>query len=182
MSQKSAYPVTHHQTTTVDGVKIFYREGRSEGRPGGLAAAWLPDLLAHVPQSDPYLADRYHVIAPDYPGYGQSDAPDFRSFPYSFEKFGALVDGLLHQLGVQRYAMYVMDYGAPVGWQLALKHPDAITGLIIQNGNAYDEGLKEFWDPIKVYWADGKKESRDKLLNLVAPGNHHFPIYGRRLR
>ncbi len=78
--------------------------------------------------------------------------------------------------------MYVMDYGAPVGWQLALQHPDAITGLIIQNGNAYDEGLKEFWDPIKIYWADGKKESRDKLLNLVAPGNHHFPIYGRRLR
>jgi len=115
----------------------------------------------------PYLADRYHVIAPDYPGYGQSDAPDFKSFSYTFERFGELVEGLLQQLGVQRYATYVFDYGAPVGWRLALKNPDAITGLIIQNGNAYDEGLKEFWDPLKIYWADGKKESRDKLLNLV---------------
>src|SRR5215469_835606 len=169
MSQKSAYPVTHHQTKTVDGIKIFYREAGPKNGPTVLLLHGFPTSSHMFRNLIPYLADRYHVIAPDYPGYGQSDTPDFKSFSYTFKKFGELVDGLLQQLGVQRYAMYVMDYGAPVGWQLALKHPDAITGLIIQNGNAYDEGLKEFWDPIKIYWADGKKESRDKLLNLVTP-------------
>ncbi|HEY0146211.1 MAG TPA: alpha/beta fold hydrolase, partial [Methylovirgula sp.] len=163
MSQISAYPVTHHRTAKVDGVNIFYREAGPKDGPTVLLLHGFPTSSHMFRNLIPYLADRYHVIAPDYPGYGQSDAPDFKSFSYTFEKFGELVDGLLQQLGVRSYAMYVMDYGAPVGWQLALKHPDAITGLIIQNGNAYDEGLKEFWDPIKVYWKDGKKESRDKL-------------------
>ena len=85
------------------------------------------------------------MIAPDYPGYGQSDMPDRAKFAYTFDRFAELVDGLLDQLGVTRYAMYVMDYGAPVGWRLALKHPERVTGLIVQNGNAYEEGLKEFW-------------------------------------
>ena len=106
------------------------------------------------------------MIAPDYPGYGQSDMPDRTKFAYTFDRFGELVDGLLGQLGVSRYAMYVMDYGAPVGWRLALKHPERITGLIVQNGNAYDEGLKEFWNPIKKYWADGSDASRQALTKL----------------
>jgi pimeloyl-ACP methyl ester carboxylesterase len=169
MSQQSAYPVTHHRTKTVDGVKIFYREAGPADGPAVLLLHGFPTSSHMFRNLIPYLADRYHVIAPDYPGYGQSDAPDFKSFRYTFQKFGELVDGLLRQLDVQRCAMYLMDYGAPVGWQLALKRPDAITGLIIQNGNAYDEGLREFWDPIKVYWADGREASRAKLLNLVAP-------------
>jgi pimeloyl-ACP methyl ester carboxylesterase len=114
----------------------------------------------------PALADRYHVIAPDYPGYGQSASPDRSQFAYTFDNFGMLVDKLLEQLGVSRYALYVMDYGAPVGWRLALKHPDRITGLIVQNGNAYDEGLKAFWDPIKQYWKDGTTASRNALEKL----------------
>ena len=116
----------------------------------------------------PALADRYHVIAPDYPGYGQSDSPDRSQFAYTFDRFGELVDGLVNQLGVTRYAMYVMDYGAPVGWRLALKHPERITGLIVQNGNAYDEGLKEFWDPIKAYWGDHSEAHRKALHGLVS--------------
>ncbi|UPG87871.1 alpha/beta hydrolase [Luteibacter aegosomatis] len=115
----------------------------------------------------PYLADGYRVIAPDYPGYGQSDAPDHTKYAYTFENFGNLVRTLLERLGVQKYAMYVMDYGAPVGWQLFLKHPEKLTALIVQNGNAYDEGLKAFWDPIKTYWADGAEKSRDALRWLV---------------
>src|ERR1700690_2403995 len=93
--------------------------------------------------------------------------PEHTKFAYTFDRFGDLVDGLLDQLKVTRYAMYVMDYGAPVGWRLALKHPDRITGLIVQNGNAYDEGLKEFWNQIKAYWADGSQESRDALRKLL---------------
>jgi pimeloyl-ACP methyl ester carboxylesterase len=108
------------------------------------------------------------VIAPDYPGYGQSDAPDHKSFRYTFDKATALVDKLLDQKGIGRYTMYVMDYGAPVGWRLALAHPERISALIIQNGNAYEEGLLEFWNPIKTYWKDGKSESRQALAKLVS--------------
>jgi pimeloyl-ACP methyl ester carboxylesterase len=122
----------------------------------------------------PALADRYHVIAPDYPGYGQSDSPDRASFSYTFDRFGELVGGLLDELGIDRYAMYVMDYGAPVGWRLALKHPERISALIVQNGNAYDEGLKEFWDPIKAYWSDHSEVHRKALYVLVAPETTKF--------
>jgi pimeloyl-ACP methyl ester carboxylesterase len=161
------YPVTYHRTRTVDGVKIFYREAGPKDAPVVLLLHGFPTSSHMFRNLIPALADRYHVIAPDYPGYGQSDMPDRAKFAYTFDRFGQLVDGLLDQLGVTRYAMYVMDYGAPVGWRLALKHPERITGLIIQNGNAYDEGLKEFWNPIKKYWADGSDASRQALMKLV---------------
>jgi len=116
----------------------------------------------------PALADRYHVIAPDYPGFGQSDMPDRSTFAYTFDRFAEIVDGLLNRIGVTSYAMYVMDYGAPVGWRLALKHPERITGLIIQNGNAYEEGLADFWNPIKAYWSDGSDQHRRALHGLFS--------------
>jgi len=141
--------VTHHRTKTINGIKIFYREAGPANAPVVLLLHGFPTSSHMFRNLIPELADRYHVIAPDYPGYGQSDMPDRATFAYTFDRFGELVDGLLDQLGVARYAMYVMDYGAPVGWRLALKHPDRITALIVQNGNAYEEGLKEFWDPIK---------------------------------
>jgi pimeloyl-ACP methyl ester carboxylesterase len=160
------YPVTHHRTAKIDGVNIFYREaGPGEGSAVVLLHGF-PTSSHMFRNLIPALADRYHVIAPDYPGYGQSDAPDRTTFAYTFDRFGELVDRLLDQLGVTSYAMYVMDYGAPVGWRLALKHPDRITGLIVQNGNAYGEGLKAFWDPIKKYWDDNAEDSRNALRKL----------------
>ena len=105
MTKQPAYPVTHHQTATVAGVKIFYREAGAKDGPAVVLLHGFPTSSHMFRNLIPYLADRYHVIAPDYPGYGQSDAPDFKSFSYTFDKFGDLVDGLLHQLGVQRYAM-----------------------------------------------------------------------------
>jgi pimeloyl-ACP methyl ester carboxylesterase len=111
----------------------------------------------------PALADRYHVIAPDYPGFGQSGMPDRTQFEYSFASFSDVVDGLLSQLEVKRYVLYVQDYGAPVGYRLALKHPERVLALVIQNGNAYEEGLKDFWIPIKAYWADGSPAHREAL-------------------
>jgi pimeloyl-ACP methyl ester carboxylesterase len=160
--------VTHHRTSSVDGIKIFYREAGPKDAPVVLLLHGFPTSSHMFRNLIPELADRYHVIAPDYPGYGQSDMPDRSTFAYTFDRYGELVDGLLDQLGVKRFAMYVMDYGAPVGWRLALKHPERISALIVQNGNAYNEGLKEFWDPIKAYWADHSEEHRKALYKLVA--------------
>lgn len=162
-------PVTHHRTTSIDGVEIFFREAGPADAPIVLLLHGFPTSSHMFRNLIPALADRYHVIAPDYPGFGQSAMPDRSTFAYTFDRFAELVDGLLTQLGATRYAMYVMDYGAPVGWRLALKHPEQITGLIVQNGNAYDEGLREFWDPIKAYWADHSEVHRQALYSLVTP-------------
>jgi pimeloyl-ACP methyl ester carboxylesterase len=169
-----APPVTHYRTRLVDGIKIFYREAGPPNAPTILLLHGFPTSSHMFRNLIPELADRYHVIAPDYPGYGQSDMPDRATFSYTFDRFGQLVDGLLNQLGVTRYAMYVMDYGAPVGWRLALGHPERITALIVQNGNAYEEGLKEFWNPIKAYWSDHSQEHRKALYVLVAPETTQF--------
>ena len=166
--------VTHYRATTVDGVSIFYREAGPENSPVVLLLHGFPTSSHMFRNLIPLLADRYHVIAPDYPGFGQSDAADHTQFTYSFGHYADLVDGLLQQLKVQRYAMYVMDYGAPVGYRLALKHPERVSALIVQNGNAYSEGLKAFWDPIKVYWADGSPAHREALNFLVAPETTKF--------
>lgn len=159
-------PVTHHRFEQIDGLNIFYREAGSKDNPCVLLLHGFPTSSHMFRNLIPALADRYHVLAPDYPGYGQSDMPDRKSFTYSFDRYAELVDQLLHKLGIKRFAMYVMDYGAPVGWRLALKHPEQVTALIVQNGNAYDEGLKEFWDPIKKYWADRTDENAKPLLKL----------------
>jgi pimeloyl-ACP methyl ester carboxylesterase len=116
----------------------------------------------------PALADRFHVIAPDYPGYGQSAAPDHKDFTYTFDRIAELIDGLLAHLGVERFALYAMDYGAPISWRLALKRPKDVSALIVQNGNAYDEGLKAFWDPIKKYWTSGSAEDRAALKGMLS--------------
>ncbi|MET3653135.1 alpha/beta fold hydrolase [Dyella japonica] len=166
MSNEKPVPVTHHRFRKIDGLNIFYREAGSRDNPCVLLLHGFPTSSHMFRNLIPALADSYHVVAPDYPGYGQSDMPDRKAFTYSFDRYAEIVDKLLSELDIKRYAMYVMDYGAPVGWRLALKHPEQVTGLIIQNGNAYDEGLKEFWDPIKKYWAERTDENAKPLLKL----------------
>ena len=173
VAQRSA-PVTHHRNVKIDGVNIFYREAGPADAPVLLLLHGFPTSSHMFRNLIPALADRYRLIAPDYPGYGQSDMPDRSKFAYTFDHFAQLIGGLLEKLGVVRYAMYVMDYGAPVGWRLALKHPERVTGLIVQNGNAYVEGMKEFWDPIKVYWYDRSEAHRKALHVLVAPESTKF--------
>ena len=167
-------PVVHYHTVKVDGVDIFYREAGPANAPVVLLLHGFPTSSHMFRRLIPALADRYHVIAPDYPGFGESAAPDHTVFAYTFGHYADLVDGLMGQMGVKRYAMYVMDYGAPVGYRLALKHPERVSALIIQNGNAYEEGLKEFWDPIKAYWADGSDAHRQAIGVLVAPETTKF--------
>ncbi|HTW88217.1 MAG TPA: alpha/beta hydrolase [Candidatus Binataceae bacterium] len=167
-------PVTYHRTTEVDGINIFYREAGSSEAPAVLLLHGFPTSSHMFRNLIPALADRYHVIAPDYPGFGQSGMPDRAKFAYTFDHFADLVDGLLDHLAITRYAMYVMDYGAPVGWRLALKHPERVTALIVQNGNAYEEGLTKFWDPIRAYWSDHSEAHRKPLNILVAPATTKF--------
>ncbi len=161
-------PVTvYYRSAKIDGVNMFYREAGPSDGPVVLLLHGFPTSSHMFRNLIPLLADRYHVIAPDYPGFGQSDAPDHTKFAYTFAHYADMVDTLMNQLGAEKYAMYLMDYGAPVGYRLALKHPERVSGLIVQNGNAYEEGLREFWDPIKAYWADDSKEKREALSNLV---------------
>jgi pimeloyl-ACP methyl ester carboxylesterase len=117
----------------------------------------------------PLLADRYHVVAPDLPGFGFSDAPDRERFRYTFENLGAVISRFTENLGLKRYAIYVFDYGAPVGFRIALAHPDRILGIISQNGNAYEQGLSQGWNPIQKYWREPTSENRDALRDFLKP-------------
>jgi pimeloyl-ACP methyl ester carboxylesterase len=152
-----------YKSANVEGTRVFYREAGRTAAPTIVLLHGFPSSSHMFRNLIPALQDRYHVIAPDYPGFGHSDAPDRTQFRYSFATLTDHVDALLTQLKIDRYALYVMDYGAPVGYRLALKHPERVTALVVQNGNAYEEGLREFWKPIKAYWASGSKADREVL-------------------
>jgi len=166
--------VTHYRTATIDGVSVFYREAGPADAPVVLLLHGFPTSSHMFRNLIPVLGDRYHVIAPDYPGFGDSAAPDHTRFAYTFAHYADIVDALLEKTGATSYAMYVMDYGAPIGYRLALKHPERVTALIVQNGNAYVEGLGAFWDPIKAYWAEDSPARRTALNFLVAPETTKF--------
>ncbi|MBY0319982.1 MAG: alpha/beta hydrolase [Reyranella sp.] len=166
-ARPQASVATFYRSATVDGVRMFYREAGPVDGPVVLLLHGFPTSSHMFRNLMPLLADKYRAIAPDYPGFGQSDAPDHKQFVYSFGHYADMVDALLGQIGARRYAMYVMDYGAPVGYRLALKHPERVSALIVQNGNAYQEGLKEAWDPIKAYWSSGSDKDREALSGLV---------------
>lgn len=162
-SPATAVAQTHYRYARINGIEIAYREAGPSKAPTVLLLHGFPTSSRMFRNLIPSLADRYHVIAPDYPGFGQSPAPDRKKFQFTFANYAALVDGLVNKLGVQRYALYVQDYGAPVGYRLALAHPERITALVIQNGNSYAEGFSPFWSPIRAYWADPSVEKRNAL-------------------
>lgn len=157
-----------YRTVTLDGVEVFYREAGPKDAPVLLLLHGFPTSSHMFRNLIPALADRYRVVAPDYPGFGQSAAPQRGTFDYTFDRYATLVEKLTEHLGLQRYALYVMDYGAPVGFRLATRHPERVTAFIVQNGNAYDEGLAGFWDPIKAYWKDPSPANREALRWLTS--------------
>jgi pimeloyl-ACP methyl ester carboxylesterase len=157
-----------YQTISIDGVDVFYREAGRKDAPAVLLLHGFPTSSHMYRNLIPALADKYRVIAPDYPGFGQSAMPDRAKFSYTFDNYAKLAERLTEKLGVDRYALYVMDYGAPVGFRLAAKHPERVTALIVQNGNAYDEGIQKFWEPIQKYWASGSNEDREAIRWLTS--------------
>lgn len=158
----------NYRTANVDDVDVFYREAGPKDAPVLLLLHGFPTSSHMFRNVIPQLADRYRVIAPDYPGFGQSAMPNRANFAYTFDNYAQVVDKLIRQLDVRRYALYVMDYGAPIGFRLASKDPERVTALIVQNGNAYDEGLQEFWDPIKAYWTTGGSTEREAIRWLTS--------------
>jgi pimeloyl-ACP methyl ester carboxylesterase len=155
--------VSYH-SVDIDGVKVFYREAGAKDAPTLLLLHGFPTSSHMFRNLIPKLADRYHVIAPDYPGYGQSGQPAMDKFNYSFDHLAAVVDKFTVRLGLGKFAIYVQDYGAPIGYRIASAHPEKITAIIVQNGNAYDEGIdNEFWAPLKVFWKDKTEANAAKL-------------------
>jgi pimeloyl-ACP methyl ester carboxylesterase len=156
---------TLYKTLEVEGLEIFYREAGSKDAPTILLLHGFPTSSHMFRNLIPALADRFHVVAPDYPGFGNSAMPTVDEFDYTFDHIAEILDGFIEQLGLKKYSLYLFDYGAPVGYRIATKHPDRVEALIVQNGNAYDEGLREFWDPIKAYWKEKTQENADVLRN-----------------
>ena len=158
-----------YRTATVDGLKVFYRTAGDPKHPVLLLLHGFPTSSHMFRDLIPALADRYHVVAPDLPGFGFTDAPDRGRFKYSFEHLTDVIDRFTEVLKLNRYAIYVFDYGAPVGFRLAIRHPERITAVISQNGNAYLEGLSEGWNPIQNYWKDPSPENRAALRAFLKP-------------
>lgn len=183
----------------IQGINIAYREAGDPSKPAILLLHGFPTSSHMFRELIPQLANKYHVIAPDYPGFGASAMPAPGDFEYSFANFANVVNELLEKKSIGKYAMYLMDYGAPVGFRVFAKHPDRVSGFIIQNGNAYDEGLEAFWDPVKAFWVDPSSKNREFLrgailtldatkwqwthgipedkLELVSPDNWHHDQY-----
>lgn len=163
---------TFYRTKNVNGLDIFYREAGPKSAPTLLLLHGFPTSSHMFRNLIPALADRYHIIAPDYPGYGNSAMPSVAEFDYTFDHLAEVMDSFIQGLGIQSYSLYVMDYGAPVGFRIAVKHPERVRSFIVQNGNAYDEGLLEFWKPFRAYWGDRSETNalvmKNSLLTLDA--------------
>ncbi len=158
-----------YRSVEIGGLEIFYREAGSREAPTILLLHGFPTSSHMFRNLMPALADEFHLVAPDYPGFGNSAQPPMEEFEYTFDRLAEVIEKFTESLGLNKYSIYLMDYGAPVGFRLAAKHPERVETLIVQNGNAYDEGLREFWDPIKKYWKDRTPENAEPLKAFITP-------------
>jgi pimeloyl-ACP methyl ester carboxylesterase len=160
-------PRTSVNRIEADGVQVFYRAAGHVNAPAILLLHGFPTSSFMFRELIPYLASDYRLIAPDLPGFGFTDVPHERNYSYSFDQLAFTIDAFTQALNVDRYAIYVFDYGAPTGFRLAMSHPERVLAIISQNGNAYEEGLGEAWDPIRRYWAQPTAENRDILRQSI---------------
>ncbi|HEY2531352.1 MAG TPA: alpha/beta hydrolase [Xanthobacteraceae bacterium] len=158
-----------YRTTDVDGFKVFYREAGPAGAPKLLLLHGFPSAGHMFRDLIPLLADRFHLVAPDLPGFGQSDMPPRDKFKYTFDNIAGVISRFTEVVNFDRFAAYVFDYGAPTGFRLAARHPERIIAIISQNGNAYEEGLSDGWTPIRAYWEDPSQAKRDALRAFLTP-------------
>lgn len=158
-----------YRTATVDGLKLFYRDAGSPEHPTLLLLHGFPSSSHMFRNLIPLLADRFHVVAPDLPGFGFSDAPERTAFKYTFDNLAGVIGSFVDALGLRRYAIYVFDYGAPVGFRLALARSQQVAAIISQNGNAYEEGLSTGWNPIQKYWQEPSAANREALRTFLTP-------------
>jgi pimeloyl-ACP methyl ester carboxylesterase len=158
-----------YRSADVDGLNVFYREAGPADAATVLLLHGFPSAGHMFRDLIPQLAEHYRVIAPDLPGFGQSAMPDRDAFAYTFDSIADVIDRFTEKLGLDRYAIYVFDYGAPTGFRLAAKHPERITAIITQNGNAYEEGLSDGWAPLRAYWEDPSPANREALRTFLAP-------------
>ena len=158
-----------YQKVDVDGIGVFYREAGAKDAPTILLLHGFPTAGHMFRDLIPQLADRFRLVAPDLPGFGKSDMPAPGTFTYTFENIANVIDRFTEIIGLPRFAMYVFDYGAPVGFRLAVRHPDRINAIISQNGNAYEEGLSDGWNPIRAYWQEPSLANREALRSFLEP-------------
>ncbi len=160
---------TNYRSADVNGLKVFYRQAGPPDAPTLLLLHGYPSASHMFRNLIPELADRFHLVAPDLLGFGQSDMPGRDSFTYTFDALTDVLEGFTDAVGLDRYALYVFDYGAPAGFRLALRRPERVTAIVTQNGNAYQEGLSDGWDPIRAYWNEPTRAHRDAIRTLVQP-------------
>ena len=161
----------HYRTVDVDGHRIFYREAGDPARPALLLLHGFPSSSHMFRDLIPLLADRFHLVAPDLPGFGLSEIKPRASFTYSFDALARVIGRFTEVIGLAHYALYIFDYGAPTGLRIAMEHPERVTAIISQNGNAYEEGLSAGWDPIQRYWRDPTDANRNALRELLTPAS-----------
>lgn len=159
--------MTTYRTVSIEGLDISYREAGSRENPTILLLHGFPTSSHMFRNLIPALAGQFHLVAPDYPGYGNSSMPTVNEFDYTFDHLAEIVEKFIAAIDLKKYSLYVMDYGAPIGFRIAAKYPEQVEALIVQNGNAYEEGLREFWEPIKAYWQERSSENEEKLKYLV---------------
>lgn len=156
-----------YKTANINGVNVFYREAGNRKNPTILLLHGFPSSSHMYRNLIKELADEYHTIAPDYPGFGNSDQPPMNDFEYTFDNLSNVINNFVEEIKLEKYSIYVHDYGAPVGFRLAVKHPERILAIITQNGNAYEEGLLSSWDPIRTYWENPSEENKENIRKLL---------------
>jgi pimeloyl-ACP methyl ester carboxylesterase len=164
---QASVPLTSMHSVEADGVRVFYRSAGDPSAPVVLLLHGFPSSSFMFRELIPRLADRYRVIAPDLPGFGFTEVPAERKYAYTFDALALTIEAFTEALEVNRYAIYVFDYGAPTGFRLAMAHPERVTAIVSQNGNAYEEGLGDAWGPIRKYWAEPTAENRDVIRQNV---------------